>query len=136
LGVVGRDGRQCWKRPDRLASIKLKLDAVDRSHGEIAELAAKALDFSQALRQLWPTADYAAKRKILEIVLSNSWLDGETLCPTIRTREPFDVLAEGLVSKESGGGGNRTRLGYWRNRRRALRLRELPTVPRCKCAAF
>jgi site-specific DNA recombinase len=82
---------------DRLASIKLQLDAVDRSHDEMAELAVKAFELSQTLREQWLTADYAAKRRILEIVLSNCSLDGVTLCPTIR--KPFDVLAEGLVSK-------------------------------------
>ena len=93
---------------DRVASIKLQLDAVDRSHDEMADLAVKAFELSQTLRTQWLTADYAAKRRILEIILSNCTLDGATLCPTIR--KPFDVLAEGLVSKQSGGGGNRTRV--------------------------
>jgi site-specific DNA recombinase len=93
---------------DRLASIKLQLDVVDRSHDETAELAVKAFELSQTLREQWLTADYAAKRRILEIILSNCTLVNATLCPTIR--KPFDVLAEGLVSKQSGGGGNRTRV--------------------------
>ena len=93
---------------DRLASIKLQLDAVDRSHDEMAELAVKAFELSQTLRAHWLTADYAAKRRILEIILSNCTLKDATLCPTIR--KPFDVLAEGLLFKESGGGGNRTRV--------------------------
>ena len=93
---------------DRLASIKLQLDTVDRSHDEMADLAVKAFELSQTLRTQWLTADYAAKRRILEIILSNCTLNGATLCPTIR--KPFDVLAEGLLSKESGGGGNRTRV--------------------------
>jgi hypothetical protein len=99
---------KCTDLRDRLASIKLQLDVIDRSHDEIAELAVKALELSQTLREQWLTADYAAKRRILEIVLSNCSLDGVTLCPTIR--KPFDVLAEGLLSEESGGGGNRTRV--------------------------
>jgi site-specific DNA recombinase len=93
---------------DRLASIKLQLDTVDRSHDEMADLAVKAFELSQTLRAQWLTADYAAKRRILEIVLSHCTLNGATLCPTMR--KPFDVLAEGLVSKQSGGGGNRTRV--------------------------
>ena len=36
---------------DRLASIKLQLDAVDRSHDETAELASKVFELSQTLRQ-------------------------------------------------------------------------------------
>jgi len=37
---------------------------------------------------------------------------------------------------KSGGGGNRTFGGFRRKRKRHLQLRKLPTVPRCKCAAF
>ena len=44
-------------------------------------------------------ADYAAKRRILEIVFLNCRLDGVNLVPTMR--KPFDVLAEGLISKNS-----------------------------------
>ena len=84
---------------DRLASIKLQLDVLDRSHDETAELASKVFELSQTLRQQWLTADYAAKRRILEIVFLNCTLDGVTLCPTMR--KPFDVLAEGLVSEKS-----------------------------------
>jgi site-specific DNA recombinase len=86
---------------DRLAKIKLQLDVLDRSHDETAELAAKVFELSQTLRQQWLMADYAAKRRILEIVFLNCRLDDATLVPTIR--KPFDVLAEGLVSKNSRG---------------------------------
>jgi hypothetical protein len=91
---------------DRLAAIKLQLDAVDRSHDETAELAAKVLELSQTLRQQWFTDDYASKRRILEIVCLNCRLDDATLVPTMR--KPFDVLAEGLFSEKSGEGGIRT----------------------------
>lgn len=86
---------------DRLASIKLQLDVVDRSHDEKAELAAKVFELSQTLRQQWLTADYATKRRILEIVFLNCSLNDVTLVPTMR--KPFDVLAEGLISKNSRG---------------------------------
>jgi hypothetical protein len=52
------------------------------------------------------TADYATKRRLLEIVFLNSRLDGVTLCPTMR--KPFDVLAEGLISEKSRGDRIRT----------------------------
>ncbi|MEZ6041894.1 MAG: hypothetical protein R3C20_15425 [Planctomycetaceae bacterium] len=93
---------------DRLAAIKPQLDVVDRSHDvvdrshdETAELAAKVFELSQTLKQQWLTADYTAKRRLLEIVFLNCTLDDVTLCPTIR--KPFDVLAEGLVSEKSRG---------------------------------
>ena len=68
----------------------------------------KAFELSQTLKEQWLTADYDAKRRILEIVLLNCTLVDGTLCPTIR--KPFDVLAEGLTFEKSGGGGNRTRV--------------------------
>ena len=86
---------------DRLASIKLQLDAVDRSHDETAELATKVFELSQTLREKWLTADCDEKRRILEIVCLNYTLDDVTLVLTMR--KPFDVLAEGLVSEKSRG---------------------------------
>ena len=86
---------------DRLASIKLQLDVLDRSHDETAELAVKVFELSQTLRQQWLTADYAAKRRILEIVFLNCRLEDVKLVPTMR--KPFDVLAEGLILKNSRG---------------------------------
>ena len=86
---------------DRLASIKLQLDVVDRCHDETAELALKVFELSQTLRNQWLTADYAAKRRILEIVFLNCSLDDVTLVPTMR--KPFDVLTEGLISENSRG---------------------------------
>ena len=86
---------------DRLASIKLQLDALDRSHDETAELAAKVFELSQTLKEQWLTADYSTKRRLLEIVCLNCILDGVTLCPEMR--KPFDVLAEGHVSEKSRG---------------------------------
>jgi hypothetical protein len=86
---------------DRLASIKLQLDAVDRSHDETAELATKVFELLQTPRQQWLTADYPEKRRLLEIVFLNSRLDGVNLVPTMR--KPFDVRAEGLLSEKSRG---------------------------------
>ncbi len=89
---------------DRRASIKLQLDVVDRSHDETAELAVKVFELSQILRSQWFAADYATKRRILEIVFLNCRLEDATLCPEIR--KPFDVLVKGLLVPQSGGAGN------------------------------
>jgi site-specific DNA recombinase len=86
---------------DRIASLKLQLDVIDRSHDEMCDLAVKVFELSQALHQKWLTADYATKRRILEIVFLNCRLDDATLVPTIR--KPFDVLAEGLFVQSSRG---------------------------------
>ena len=61
----------------------------------------KRLNFRKTLRAKWVTADFAAKRRILEIVCLNLRLDDVTLIPTMR--KPFDVLVEGLISVESRG---------------------------------
>jgi site-specific DNA recombinase len=86
---------------DRLASIMLQLEALNRSRDENAELALRVFELSQTLSQKWLTAEYAEKRQILEIVWLNCLLDDVTLVPTIR--KPFDVLAEGLLVPDSGG---------------------------------
>ncbi len=86
---------------DRGGKLKLDLEALDRNHDEIAETASRVFELSQSLQEQWLSADYASKRRILEIVLLNCRLDGASLYPTIR--KPFDVLAEGLVVQDSGG---------------------------------
>ena len=87
---------------DRLSNMKLQLEALDRSHDEYADLASRIFELSQSLTDKWLTADVLEKRQILEIVFLNCVLDDVTLVPTIR--KPFDVLAEGLISKNSRGG--------------------------------
>ena len=91
---------------DREAELKLEIDVADRGRHEIIDIAVKAFEISQTLRTKWVTADYAAKRRILEIVCLNCSLDDVNLCATMR--KPFDLLAKGLVSKDSRG--NQTRL--------------------------
>ena len=86
---------------DRIANLKLQLDVVDRSHDEMSDLAVKVFELSQALSHKWLTADYATKRRIMEIVFLNCRLDDATLCPEIR--KPFDVIAEGLLVQSSRG---------------------------------
>ena len=86
---------------DRIAKLKLQLDIVDRSHDEMSELAVKVFELSQTLRQQWVTADYATKRRIMEIVFLNCRLDDATLVVSIR--KPFDVLAEGHSVQLSRG---------------------------------
>ncbi|MBN4060310.1 hypothetical protein JYT11_00515 [Planctomycetaceae bacterium AH-315-I19] len=86
---------------ERVASIKLQLDVVDRSHDENADLASKAFELSQTLQDKWVGADYATKRRLLEIVCLNCRLEGKNIVPTMR--KPFDALAEGLDLSKSRG---------------------------------
>ena len=86
---------------DRAAQIKLQVDALERNHDENSDIALKAFELSQSLMDKWVTADCSTKRRILEIVCLNLRLDDVTLVPTIR--KPFDMLAKGLLSKDSRG---------------------------------
>ncbi|MFN9182031.1 MAG: hypothetical protein ACK6DN_03005 [Planctomycetota bacterium] len=84
---------------DREAELKLEIDTADRGGHEIIDLAIKAFELSQSLREQWFTADYAAKRRILEILCLNCSL--VDVSPSVSMRKPFDLLAKGLILKES-----------------------------------
>ena len=86
---------------DRTAELQMEIEACDYDRNEIIEIAVKAFELSQSLRDKWFTADYAAKRRILEIIGLNWTLDDASLC--VAMRKPFDLLAKGLVSKNSRG---------------------------------
>ena len=96
--TFARKGRELR---DRLAQLNLQVDACDRSRAEHAEIAVKAFELSQTLKEKWLNADYRAKHQLLEIVCLNFSLEGVTLVPEMR--KPFDVLAKGLVSENSRG---------------------------------
>jgi site-specific DNA recombinase len=87
------------KLRDRIAQLTLEVGACDRGRAESGEIALAAFELSQTLKEKWLTADYRAKRKILEIVSLNFRLLDVTLVP--EWRKPFDVLAEGLNSEDS-----------------------------------
>jgi hypothetical protein len=94
-------GRKPLELRDREAMLKLRMEALDRSHHEQADLAAQVFELSQTLTEKWLTADYIAKRRILETVCLNLCLDDANLVPEIR--KPFDVLAEGHLVQSSRG---------------------------------
>ena len=93
--------RKATELRDREAKLKLQIDATDLGRHENADIAVKAFELSQSLRSKWIGADFAAKRRILEIFCLNLRLDDVTLYPTMR--KPFDVLVERLISAESRG---------------------------------
>jgi site-specific DNA recombinase len=67
----------------------------------MSDLARRVFELSQVLSQKWLTADYATKRRIVEIVFLNCQLNDGILIP--KTRRPFDVLAEGPLSEKRRG---------------------------------
>lgn len=56
---------------DREAELKLEIDVADRERHETVDIAIKAFELSQSLRERWVTVDYSAKRRILKILCLN-----------------------------------------------------------------
>lgn len=88
--------RRCRSALERDSQVEDPTWANGRN--ETIDIAVKAFELSQSLREKWFEADYAAKRRILQILCLNCSLNGASLVATMR--KPFDLLAKGLVSKE------------------------------------
>ncbi len=108
LGEIEADtfARKNTELRDRIANQTLQLEAATRSRDELADVAAKVFELSQALKDRWLTADFEEKRSYLEIVFSNFSLDGVSLC--YEMRKPFDMLAKGPLVLSSRGDRIRT----------------------------
>ncbi len=91
---------------DRIADITLKIEAVSRNRSEQAELAIRTFELSQSLEAKWVSADFGAKRQILETVFLNLRLDDVSLC--YEMEKPFDALAKGLLVSSNRGDRIRT----------------------------
>ena len=92
---------------DRIAALIVQMEAADRGRDELADLAQKAFELSQSLREMWFRFDNAKRRELLKFVCLNSKLDGATLVAEMN--KPFAMLAEGLSVSSSRGCGIRTR---------------------------
>lgn len=88
----------------RQSAIRLQLETTDRDDREVAELAVAAFELAQSLKNRWKTADYAAKRSILEVLCEEVRLNSQNL--QISLRKPFDALIDGNLVSISGPGGN------------------------------
>lgn len=64
-------------------------------------MAIRTFKLSQSLESKWLTADYPAKRQILETVFLNFTLDDVSLC--YEMEKPFDALAKGLLVSSNRG---------------------------------
>lgn len=91
---------------ERQAGIRLQLETTDQDDREIGDLAIKAFELSQSLESRWVTADYIAKRTILEILCEKVLLNSEKL--DIYPRKPFDLISNGSLVSESGAEEIRT----------------------------
>ena len=75
---------------DEEAGLRLRIEACSRGRNETIDIAVKAFELSQNLRAKWFEADYASKRRILEIICLNWKLSGVSLVPEMR--KPFDLV--------------------------------------------
>lgn len=91
---------------DQEARLVLEYESASRTWQEKIDVASDTFELSQNIYDKWLTADYDAKRRILEIVLSDCILKDATLW--YQMRKPFDIIVKGLLVEESGGAGNRT----------------------------
>ena len=87
---------------DRISTLTFEVQSSDRRKDEKADLALRIFELSQSFPQKWIKADYAEKRRYLQMVCLNLVLKGASLC--ISTRKPFNALVEGLSVSDSGEG--------------------------------
>ncbi len=59
---------------DEEAELRLEIERCSRGRNETIDIAVKAFELSQTLLAKWVTADYATKRRILEIICLNCTL--------------------------------------------------------------
>jgi hypothetical protein len=64
-----------------------------------AESALALFDWTQNAAEIWSGSDNAVRREIFDVVCLNRTLNDTT--PDATKRKPFDLLAEGLISKNS-----------------------------------
>ena len=111
-------GRENWQRGSRRRHVGRHLSperSASRGHDEDGEIATKAFELSQSLMDKWVTADYAAKRRILEIVCLNFSLNDVSLVSI--WRKPFDILSERPSSSCVGATGFEPATSWSRTKR-------------------
>ena len=81
--------------------LKPRVDVEDKDRAELSEIAVKAFELSQALKEKWFSADVPTKRQLRDIVCLDFLLHGLTLVPPIS--KPFHLLAK-RVEIENGRG--------------------------------
>lgn len=99
-GTVARKGQELR---DQAATLKAEIEAACSNNDDHAAQALNTFELSQVIKDKWLTADYASKRKILEIIGLNWRLEDTTLVATIR--KPFDLLINQAILKNGGGEG-------------------------------
>ncbi|MGH7294351.1 MAG: hypothetical protein ACRELB_05440 [Polyangiaceae bacterium] len=77
--------------PALLAAVERRLQDLGRERGDLS-VALRMLELAKSVPATWVAANPAKRRRILEVVGSNSMLADGTLC--IKWRRPFDALVK------------------------------------------
>ena len=88
---------------ERQSAVALQLQTSDVDSREIADLAIKAFELTQSLKDRWVTADYKAKRAILGIVLKNARLNSQNVEFSLKL--PYEKLRDARCVPLSGAMG-------------------------------
>jgi site-specific DNA recombinase len=107
-GEIGTD-EYAAKRAElheRQSAIRLQFETTDRDDREIADLAIRVFELSQTLESRRKTADYAAKREILELMCESACLNSQNL--EIRLKKSVDLIAKQFPVSLNGAEESRT----------------------------
>ncbi len=102
-GTIGNEQwmmyNQKWEAES--AQIRHQLNSLDGDFSRILPAAERILELSQKLPSLWVEQNNYEKRKLIDLVYSNSCLDGVSLSATYK--KPFSFIAEGNQNKKWRG---------------------------------
>jgi site-specific DNA recombinase len=83
---------------NEIENVSIKLNAHEHSNINYYEDGVKILELSKKAYSLYKSATAQEKRKLLNLVLSNCYLEGKNLRPDYK--KPFDIIRKGIQSKE------------------------------------
>ena len=78
-----------------------QLGSIEQENKNIVPAAQRILELSQKLPTLWDRQNSFEKRKLVDLLYSNSTLDGATLSATYK--KPFSFIAEGYQTQKWRG---------------------------------
>lgn len=83
---------------NEIENISVKLNAHETSNINYYEDGVRILELAKKAYSLYKSATGEEKRKLLNLVLSNCYLEGKNLRPDYK--KPFDIIRKGVESKE------------------------------------
>ena len=78
--------------------VRVQINRFEQADRNYVDRGIKIIELDQRAYSLYVEQELSEKRKLLNCVLSNSTLNGPTLCPTYK--KPFDMIAEGVKTQK------------------------------------